>query len=88
MKFFSKFILLYILLYCYSGNILGVSGNYKRLVETFRLMRRGECFCLKLDHFLTVIGVDFATNDLSLSDGKWILVENSLGNLATFGHAL
>ena len=43
---------------------------------------------LKLDYFLTVIGVDFATNDLSLSDGKWILGENSLGNLATFGHAL
>ena len=43
---------------------------------------------LKLDYFLTVIGVDFATNDLSLSDGKWILVENSLGNLATFEHAL
>ena len=83
-----KTFLKFILLYCFSGNILGVSGNYKRLVETFRLMRRGECFFLKLDHFLTVIGVDFATNDLSLSDGKWILGENSLGNLATFGHAL
>ena len=27
-----------------SGNILGVVKNYKRLVETFRLMRRGEVF--------------------------------------------
>ena len=64
-KTFLKFILFL------SGNILGVSGNYKRLVETFRLMRRGECFFFsKLDHFLTVSGVDFATNDLSLSDVK------------------
>lgn len=40
-----------------------------------------------VDRFLTVIGIACAMNDLSLSDGKWILVENSLGNLAKFAHA-
>ena len=32
------------------GNILGVVKNYKRLVETFRLMRRGELF--ELDNYM------------------------------------
>lgn len=40
-----------------------------------------------VDRFLTVIGIACAMNDLSLSDGKWILVENSLGNLAKFAQA-
>ena len=45
-------------------------------------------FLKRVDRFITVFGADCATNDLSLSDGKWILEENSLRNLAKFAHAL
>ena len=52
------------------GNILGVVKNYKRLVETFRLMRRGELFeldnCMQAAVFQELVVVMIYSYDIQL----------------------